>query len=71
MTDAEQMACVAEVQARVACALIRMEGMKAENAQRELCGASMAYGADAFDSLIDQEGIGTNAVILTLRHNSD
>ena len=68
MTDAEQMACVAEVQARVACALIRMEGMKAENAQREYCGASLAYGADAFLAVIDEECIGSNAVITTLRH---
>ena len=45
------------------CALLEMEGMKAENKQRELRGESLAYDHKAFCDLILQYGIGHNSVI--------
>jgi len=68
MTEAELMARVAEVQARVACALIQMEGMKAENAQRAHRGESMAHVWADFEALIETECVGSNSVIMTLRN---
>jgi hypothetical protein len=43
--------------------------MKAENAERERRGMSPPYGEGAFLSLIDEEGIGWNAVITTLNEH--
>ena len=68
MTDAEQMARVAEVQARVACALIRLEAMKAANTERQMHGFALAYNDAAIEDLINEERIHTNAVIPILRH---
>lgn len=39
---------------------IAMQGMIAENKQREVLGESMAYTAKDFDSLIDEYGIHHN-----------
>lgn len=55
------------INASVARALILAMGMQAENLQREHRGESMAYVEIDFERLINQEGIGTNAVILFLR----
>ena len=69
MTESEQMARVAEVQARVAYALVRLEAMKATNHKREAHGYAYAYDETAFEALIDEARIGSNAVIQTLRHD--
>ena len=55
------------VQARVACALIRMGSMRAANIERVERGSSIAYGEGAFLAVIDEECIGENAVRLALR----
>lgn len=68
MTDSsvEKMQKIAIVQAQVACALIRMEGMKAENTQRAVSGYSPAYADEAFSDVIYEECINHNAVMATL-----
>jgi hypothetical protein len=48
--------------AAIARALIRMEGMRAENAQRKHRGESMAYAEHHFDGVIESEGIDCNTV---------
>ena len=53
---------VLEFLARMAQAEIRMNGMVAENKQREIMGASMAYTEDDFIRLIDKYQIHDNAV---------
>lgn len=40
--------------------LVRMEGMKAENANRARKGESPAYLEDAFSDLIDEYGVHHN-----------
>jgi hypothetical protein len=54
---------VAYIQAMVACALIEMEGMKAENQHRLNCGESIAYGKEQFDGIIERLGIHHNGVL--------
>ena len=51
------------VQARVACAMIRLEGMKAANLEREQHGFALAYDESAFEKLIEDECIHHNAVV--------
>jgi hypothetical protein len=46
-----------------ACALIEAMGMVAENAHRQQCGNSIAYGEEAFNALINKYGIHHNAVV--------
>jgi len=53
----------AYVNSQTACALIEMEGMKAENMQREFKGEAMAYDEKAFTDLITKYGIYSNAVV--------
>ncbi len=53
---------------QIACALIRMEGMKAENMQRDVRGESMAYVEEDFFNLIQNGGIGHNDAATTLWH---
>ena len=53
----------AYINSQVACALIEMEGMKAENMQRAHLGQSMAYSDTSFIALIERYGIGYNAVL--------
>jgi hypothetical protein len=60
------LARVAIVQARAATALIKMEGMKARNAEREQHGHALAYNEDAFEQVFLDEGIYHNAVMSTL-----
>lgn len=55
------------VQARVARALIRLASMQAANTERVERGYSIAYGEGAFLAVIEDEGLGENAVLLTLR----
>lgn len=55
------------LRSQIACAMIQMEGMKAENADRQARGHSVAFTYMAFDSLIDQYGIGANDAIRILR----
>ena len=45
---------------------IEMQGMIAENKQREIEGKSMAYTEEAFLDLIKQHGIHHNAIITQL-----
>lgn len=54
------------INAAVVSAMIKAMGMTAENEQRMWHGNSMAYDYDAFSALIDEEGIGHNAVMLAL-----
>lgn len=61
----EQRAAI--VNAAIARAMIRALGAWAENMQRAHCGQSMAYTDDAISAIIDEEGIGHNAVIAALR----
>ena len=49
-----------DFQMRLLQAEIKMNGMVAENKQREILGKSMAYGEDAFASLIQEHAIGIN-----------
>jgi hypothetical protein len=55
------------VNANVARALIRMNGYIALNKYREMRGETIAYDDGAFLDIIDEEGIGYNAVVLALR----
>jgi hypothetical protein len=55
------------VQAAVARALIRAFGMVAANMEREHRGHSLAYGEEAFERLVVEEGIGHNQVLMALR----
>ena len=66
MTDTELMRRVAIVQARVACAQIRMGGMKAANVEQKQRGFALAYPEEAFEKLLEEEGVHSNAVILML-----
>lgn len=59
---ADEMKKAALIQARVACALLRLEGMKALNLERECNGFTLAYDEAAFQGVIDEEGIHHNAV---------
>ena len=56
----------ADVNARVARALIRAMGMQAENLHRHHRDETVAYTEQDFVDLIDEEGIGHNPVILAL-----
>ena len=57
---------VAAVMAAVARANLRMEAMLAMNMERQNHGHALAYDEAAFEAVIDQEGIGHNAVVTTL-----
>ena len=45
---------------RAATALIRAMGMAAENQHRVQCGKSIAYGEEAFEKVIVEEGVHWN-----------
>lgn len=57
----------AYVFAQSVCALAEIEGMKAENMQREFLGKAMAYDAGAFVAVIKKYDIHHNAVLGTFR----
>ena len=50
----------------IAQAFIELQGMIAENKQRELRGESMAYTYDEITSLIEKHGIHQNALLTNL-----
>ncbi len=54
---------VAFINSQIACALIEMNGMIAENAQRKIQQESPAYVGDDFERLINKYGIHHNGVI--------
>lgn len=54
---------VAFINAQVACALIDLAGMQAENRQREMEGKSLAYTEDAFQVMKRGYCIDHNAVV--------
>ena len=56
------------VNSQVACALIEMEGMKAENMQRQSQGHEPVYREDDFGSITERYEIGYNSVISRLRN---
>lgn len=58
----------AYIMGQVACALAEIEGMRAENMQREHRGESMAYVMDDFVKAIDKYAIHHNAVIEFMLH---
>lgn len=58
----DEAARFARVQANIARAMITMNAMTAENMQRQALGHSMAYNDYAFMGIIDECGIGYNAV---------
>lgn len=60
MTPEQQ---AAYVMAQAACAMAEIAGMQAENQKRAHRGESPAYGEDAFNSVIERNVIGHNAVL--------
>jgi len=63
MSDTDRVVAAARVNARVACALVRLAAMQAENAVRASIGAAAAYSEANFLAVIDEEAIGHNAVV--------
>lgn len=61
--DATQQA--AYVQAQATAALIEALGMVADNMQKQALGQPPSYDKMHFDALIDQYGLGHNAVLTT------
>ena len=57
----------AYITAQAACAIAEIEGMKAENMQREALGQSMAYVFDDFFAITEKYPIHHNAVIEWMR----
>jgi hypothetical protein len=51
------------IQSQIACAMIEIEAMKAENAQRESAGQAISYGYNAFICLIERYGLHHNAIL--------
>lgn len=58
------------IQSQIACAMIEMEGMKAENAHRISCGNSLAYGEGEFGGIAQRFCIDHNSVVSYLRKDS-
>ena len=54
------------INSKVACAMIEAQGMTAENMQRKVLGKSMAFDAEHFSALIEEYGIGKDAVLARL-----
>jgi hypothetical protein len=50
-------------------AIAEIEGMKAENMQREAVGNSMAYTEESFLKVIDENRLGHNDVVADLQAN--
>ena len=64
--DVLQMRQVALLMAMTTTAQATIEGMKAENAQRERKGEAPMYGEDAFEQVIIHNGLGWNGALSTL-----
>jgi len=60
MDDAQKAAYIIS---QTACATIEAQGMAADNLQRHISGASLAYLEDDFAKLIKKYGIHHNGVI--------
>jgi hypothetical protein len=63
MDSARDIQKAAYVFAQAVAAQAEIEGMKAENTQREAQGYSIAYDAHAFLSVIERYGLHHNAII--------
>lgn len=59
------------VMAAAARAIVRAEGMAAENNQRKGQGKTAAYDEGAFLRVIEEEGIGHNAVLIIFQRSQD
>ncbi len=57
---------IAYLNSQIACALIEMNGMVAENQWRASNGNSPCYGEEQFQKLIDKYGLGHNDVMTSL-----
>lgn len=62
MTEADKIVRAADVNARVARAMIAALGMHADNMQRQHLGNDVAYDAGAFIGLIHEQGIDPNQI---------
>ncbi len=58
-----------QVWAAIVRAKAEIDGMNAENRQREMGGASPAYVKEHFDAVIDNNGLNPNSVIHALYQN--
>lgn len=54
---------VVYIHSQIACALIRMEAMKAANQDKRDKGEAATYGEEAFMSLMDEFCVSHNAVL--------
>ncbi|MDD4278464.1 MAG: hypothetical protein PHX74_01890 [Candidatus Sumerlaeales bacterium] len=61
--DTADLARITFVQGKIAAATIEMQGMVAENNQRLALGQSASYTDKDFMSLIDEYGLGHNALL--------
>lgn len=59
---------IAYINSQVACALIEMEGMKAENKHREINGLQLKYNEKAFINLLKDYMIGYDTVMRYFNH---
>ena len=66
MDNEQALRNIAVIQARVACVLISLEGMKAANLMRKQHGLPPAYDDAAFEKLIEDEGIHHKAAMKEL-----
>jgi len=57
---------VAYVNSQIACAMVELEAMKAENAQRERNGEALAWSYNEFLNLIDKYQMSHNATLANL-----
>lgn len=64
--DTADLARITFVQGRIAAATIEMQGMVAENNQRLALGQSMSYTEKDFMSLINEYGLGHNALLIEI-----
>lgn len=67
--DAQKICNAALLNSRVAEAMIMLEGMKAENAQRRHLGQPPAYVESAFEKLRVQSGVCWNDAVTILGNN--
>jgi hypothetical protein len=64
--DVLAMRQVVYVFTQAVAAQVRLECMKVANQEREAHGWALAYDEAAFDSIIDEFGLGHNSVVATL-----
>ena len=68
MIDETTLKRITYLQSQIACAMIELEGMKAENEMRKHQDLTIAYPEKAFQDVILKYGIYHNAVIEFLYH---